>query len=262
MTPQIHQAADLVAAANSVVVLSGAGMSAESGVPTFRDAQSGLWERFKPEHLATEEAFRADPATVWTWYVWRAALVNSVAPNAGHTAIGRWQKYLASRLGSLTVATQNVDDLHERGGAKGILHLHGSLHSYRCVDCDQNAAFDPASTGVTAEQEFQYETLLETVACVHCTSGVLRPGVVWFGEMLPQDAFNAAMSALQNADLVVVVGSSGLVQPAASLPFLGRDAGAQLLEINPVATELSDTADVYLASTAAIALPKILAGLF
>lgn len=262
MTAQLQHAADLVAAARSVVVLSGAGMSAESGVPTFRDAQSGLWERFEPEHLATEEAFRANPAMVWTWYIWRSMLVHSVVPNAGHTFIGQWQQYLASRQGTLTVATQNVDDLHERGGAEDVLHLHGSLHAYRCVDCDRAAAFDPTTTGVTAEQEFQQDTLLSTVACAHCASGILRPGVVWFGEMLPQDAFNATIGALQQADLVVVVGSSGLVQPAASLPFIGREAGAQLLEINPRATDLSETADVYLASTAAVALPKILAQLF
>lgn len=258
MPSSIQRATELVAQARSVIVLSGAGMSAESGVPTFRDAQTGLWQRFDPEQLATEEAFRANPSMVWTWYVWRAMLVRSVAPNAGHQAIGAWQQHLAAQNATLTVATQNVDDLHERGGADNVLHLHGSLHAYRCLECDTPASFDPASTGITDDQRFDHDDLVPTVACDHCQSGMLRPGVVWFVEMLPEDAFSAAVSALQEADLVVVVGSSGLVQPAASLPLVGREAGASVLEINPATTTLSDTADVYLPSTAAVALPEIL----
>lgn len=261
MASDLQQAAEMVKQAHSVVVLSGAGMSAESGVPTFRDAQTGLWQRFNPEQLATEEAFRANPSMVWTWYVWRAMLVKSVDPNPGHTAIGAWQHYLAAHNGSLTVATQNVDDLHERGGSDDVLHLHGSLHAYRCLNCDTPAAFDPATTGVTAQQEFSHDTLVPTVGCTHCDLGVLRPGVVWFGEMLPEDAFSGAVSALQRADLVVVVGSSGLVQPAASLPAIGREAGAAVIEINPSVTALSETADLYIPTTAAVALPDMLAHL-
>lgn len=260
MTSAIQRAASMVQDARSVVVLSGAGMSAESGVPTFRDAQTGLWERFAPEELATEAAFRANPSMVWSWYVWRAMLVHSVKPNEGHRAVGAWQQQLATQDGSLTVATQNVDDLHERGGAQNVLHLHGSLHAYRCLDCGAPASFDPASTGVRADQDFDHDDMVPTVACSHCERGVLRPGVVWFGEILPEDTFGAAVAALQQADLVVVVGSSGLVQPAASLPLIGRDAGARIIEINPAATELSETADVYLPATAAVALPEILSG--
>lgn len=259
MTHAMQHATRLATDAEAVVVLSGAGMSAESGVPTFRDAQTGLWERFSPEELATESAFRANPSMVWTWYVWRAMLVDSVAPNAGHTVIGAWQQYLTSRGGSLTVATQNVDDLHERAATKDVLHLHGSLRSYRCLDCHSSAQFDPATTGVAADQEFNGDDLVPVVSCQYCDHGILRPEVVWFGEMLPQGAFDAAVEALCRADLVIVVGSSGLVQPAASLPFIGREAGAAIVEINPAATGLSDSADVYVAETAAIALPKILA---
>lgn len=257
MTTPFEQAAEYVAGAQDVVVLSGAGMSAESGVPTFRDAQTGLWERFVPEQLATEEAFRANPSLVWTWYVWRWMLVNAVQPNAGHTAVGSWQERLASTGGNLAVATQNVDDLHERGGAHNVLHLHGSLQAFRCLDCHRPAVFDPTTTGITQDQHFTPDTLVDPVPCHHCAAGVLRPGVVWFGEMLPEESFSGAISALQQADLVVVVGSSGLVQPAASLPSIGRDAGAKIIEINPVATELSQQADVYLASTAAVALPQL-----
>lgn len=236
-------------------------MSAESGVPTFRDAQTGLWERFDPEQLATEDAFRTNPSMVWSWYVWRAVLVNSVKPHIGHTYIGAWQQYLMSAHGSLTVATQNVDDLHERGGAQQVLHLHGSLHQYRCLNCSKEAVFDPAHTGIRPNQQFQRDNLLSAIDCQHCKSGILRPGVVWFGESLPETAFHTAIAALQKADLVVVVGSSGLVQPSASLPLLGQDAGAAIIEINPTCTELSKRADVYLRSTAAVAIPELVAGL-
>lgn len=257
----IQQASSFVSSARCVVVLSGAGMSAESGVPTFRDAQTGLWERFAPEQLATERAFRADSALVWTWYMWRWQLVKSVEPNAGHMALGAWQRHLAETGGALSVATQNVDDLHERGGATGVLHLHGSLQAFRCLDCERSSEFDPSTIQLDPAQEFHHDALVPPVACDHCASGVLRPGVVWFGEALPQDAFEAAIKQLQEADLVVVVGSSGLVQPAASLPLIGRDAGAKIIEINPVATELSRTADVHIASTAAVALPTLVSGL-
>ena len=257
MTDPIQQASNLISTARSVVVLSGAGMSAESGVPTFRDAQTGLWEQFAPEQLATARAFRANPALVWTWYMWRWHLVNRVTPNAGHTAIGHWQQRLAKAQGSLTVATQNVDDLHERGDAQDVLHLHGSLDAFRCIDCDHDAAFNPMTIDLDPDQKFDEDNLLSPVGCDYCRSGILRPAVVWFGEALPHMAFETAIEQLQSADLVVVIGSSGLVQPAASLPMIGRDAGAKIIEINPSATELSQTADVYIASTAAVALPSL-----
>lgn len=261
MTRALKQAVNLVAKARDVVVLTGAGASAESGVPTFRDAQTGLWERFRPEHLATEEAFRSNPAMVWTWYLWRARLVNSVKPNAGHQAIGQWQQYLANAGGRLTVATQNVDDLHERGGANDVLHLHGSLHAYRCLDCGQPVDFDPETTGIMADHEFTEETLVFPTPCGYCAAGVLRPGVVWFGEALPEAAFGTAIDALRHADLVVVVGSSGLVHPAATLPVIGQEAGASIIEINPARTTLTDRAEVYVESTGAVALPQLVEAL-
>lgn len=258
--PDKDTAARWATKAQSVVVLTGAGMSAQSGVPTFRDAQTGLWQRFEAEELATEDAFRANPSLVWTWYVWRALLIRSVDANAGHRAIGSWQQYLSTQGGSLTVATQNVDDLHERGGAEEVLHLHGSLHTYRCLDCSTPVAFDPASTGVTAGQSFSLDNVLAPQICPQCKVGMLRPGVVWFGEMLPEHALNATVAALHEADLVVVIGTSGLVQPAASLPIIAQEAGARVIEINPVPTQLSRVADAYIASTAAEALPELLTG--
>lgn len=262
MTQPIRQAIHMVSRARSVVVLSGAGMSAESGVPTFRDAQTGLWQRFSPEQLATEHAFRRDAALVWTWYIWRWHLVQAVEPHAGHRAVGAWQQQLATNSGSLFIATQNVDDLHERGGANGVRHLHGSLHTFRCIDCHHPADFDPWSIPMDPSQDFNRDTLLEPVACEHCVTGILRPDVVWFGETLPQHDFEETIQQLQRADLIVVVGTSGLVQPAASLPNIGRAAGAAIIEINPVVTDLSNTADVYIASTAAVAIPALLNDLF
>lgn len=257
MNEQLSHAKALVRDARSVVVLSGAGLSAASGVPTFRDAQTGLWERFDPAQLATEDAFRKNPSLVWTWYVWRWLLVRAVEPNAGHEAVAQWQRKLTASGGQLTVATQNVDDLHERAGAQGVLHLHGSLDSFRCLDCQTPSDYDPRRTGCTAATTFEASMLLDTVSCEHCETGILRPGVVWFGEMLPESAFAAAVTALQDADLVMVIGSSGLVQPAASLPSIGRDAGAKVIEINPAPSGLM--ADLVVAESAAIALPQLVA---
>lgn len=157
------------------------------------------------------------------------------------------------------MATQNVDNLHERGGAKNVLHLHGSLQQYRCLDCNQEATFDPVSIETLPDQQFHPNTLRSPANCSHCASGILRPGVVWFGESLPEKPFHTTVAALREADLVVVVGSSGLVQPAASLPFLGQDARAAVIEINPSRTELSKRADVYIGSTAEMAIPEMLA---
>lgn len=258
MTDAIHKAAHLVRQARHIVVLSGAGLSADSGIPTFRDAQTGLWERFNPQQLATEEAFRENPALVWTWYLWRAALVRSVAPNAGHQAIGVWQQHVEKSGGTLKVVTQNVDDLHERGGATAVSHLHGSLLTYRCLECAAPAVFDPTSTGVLSDDTFSIETLIHPARCTRCAVGVLRPNVVWFEESLPSDAFDAAVAAVRAADVILVVGTSGLVQPAAALPALGQQAGARVIEVNPMATSISAQVDVFVQHSAAIALPQIL----
>lgn len=239
---------ELAAAARRVTVLSGAGMSAESGVPTFRAAQSGLWERFDPTMLATPQAWEADPELVWAWYAWRINLVRGVEPNAGHRALARWAERTQVRI-----ATQNVDDLHERAGSDVLAHLHGSLTALRCADCER--PFD-GPVEIPAEPVER----LAPAACPAC-GGRVRPGVVWFGEMLPQGAFDAAADAVFDADLVLVVGTSGLVYPAASLPDLARGHGVPVVELNPEDTPVSERVDIVWRDTAARGLPALLAAI-
>lgn len=253
------EAKEKLEAAERLVVLTGAGMSAESGVPTFRDVYTGLWARFDPQQLATEEAFRARPDLVWTWYMWRAQLIRNVEPNAGHVAIGAAQKARGADTDQsqwLYVATQNVDDLHERAGTQVGAHLHGELVGFRCIDCAASAQIEIPAEPIQVEGD-DSASLLPTQHCQHC-SGLIRPGVVWFGEALPEQAFATTVERVQQADAILVVGSSGLVQPAASLPLLGLDTGAVVVEVNPAATELSRVADHHLAATAAVALPRLL----
>lgn len=243
----------LARAARRVAVFSGAGISAESGVPTFREVQTGLWERFSAQDLATPEAFESDPALVHTWYRWRAGLIQQVAPNPGHRALAQWQQALREAGGSLSIATQNVDDLHERAGAEVLAHLHGSITAYRCADCEAPVEL-PGSRydGATAPSEPEDPPL-----CQICEEGLIRPGVVWFGEALPMAAFDAAADAMRAADLILVVGTSGLVQPAASLPLLGMERGAVLIEVNPEPTELSDAMHHRLRGPAGELLPVL-----
>ena len=264
-SPLPAELAEVVRSARRVVVLSGAGISAESGVPTFRDAQTGLWERFSPEQLASEDAWWAHPALVWSWYQWRARMVRTCAPNPGHRAVGQWQRALARTGGSLQVVTQNVDDLHERGGAEVLSHLHGSLFEYRCAECGEPADHDPGAAGERqdgaplAGQEEDLENLLLTPPpdCEHCADGLLRPGIVWFGEMLSTDALDRAYFALDQCDLAVVVGTSAVVQPAASLPFVALGAGAAVVEVNPEVTEFTSAATWHLSGPAGTVLPAL-----
>lgn len=187
-------------------------------------------------------------------------MVRACEPNAGHTAVGQWQRALDDDGGTLQVVTQNVDDLHERGGADVLAHVHGSLFDYRCTDCDAASDYDPGSAAAgEAGQQSDVEQMLLTPppACEHCAAGVLRPGIVWFGEMLPAEALELAMNAAENCDLAVVVGTSGVVQPAASFPYLALGNGAPVIEMNPEYTDFSSDATVHVRGTAAEVLPRI-----
>ena len=245
--------ADLARAAHRVTVLTGAGMSAESGVPTFRDAQTGLWARYDPEHLATPQAWGRDRDLVWAWYAWRAALVRRVTPNAGHRALADW----AQRSGrQLVIATQNVDDLHERAGSQVQAHVHGSLFAFRCERCSA-----PYPTDALALPDPDNPPQRQAPpTCPDCAAPV-RPGVVWFGEALPEAEFAAAARACGDADLVLVVGTSGIVYPFAGLPGLATRHGVPVVEINPVETALTASVDHSWRATAAVALPALLAAL-
>jgi NAD-dependent deacetylase len=228
--------------AQHVAVLTGAGISAESGVPTFRDTQTGLWERFSPEELASPEAFRRDPRLVWEWYAWRRELVSRVAPNAGHHALVELEK----RLPAFTLITQNVDGLHQRAGSGvrfPVIELHGNLQRTKCFEEDQIV-------------EVWEDTGEIPPRCPRC-GGLLRPDVVWFGELLPAKALSAALAAAAACDLFLSVGTSGLVEPAASLPFRALAAHVPVVEINPNPTPLTSQATYVLPGPAGEMLPAL-----
>ena len=244
-----EEVVNAVRGARRVLVLTGAGMSAESGVPTFRDAQTGLWEEFDPAQLASEEAWRADPPFVWAWYAWRMQLVRGVEPNPGHRALAA----LAAHK-EVAISTQNVDDLHERAGSTVAAHVHGSLHALRCADCQ---APYPAEVSLPVEPEER----IDPPTCPEC-EGHVRPGVVWFGEILPTEAVEAteeAIDALGPGDVALVVGTSGIVYPAAGYPAMARAEGATVIEVNPTETEISDMCHHHLRGTAAEVLPALVA---
>jgi NAD-dependent deacetylase len=215
-----------------LLVLTGAGVSQESGIPTFRDALSGLWGRFDPARLATPEAFEADPALVWGWYAWRRAQVLLCEPNPAHRAIAA----LAHRVPRLTLVTQNVDGLHQRAGSPDVLELHGSLNRPYCRDCGHSHALSDAPLAGPLEG-----APLPPPRC-DCCGGPVRPGVVWFGETLSADVWDAAETAANGCDLVLVVGTSALVYPAAELPLTALARGAAVVQINPDRTDLDDLA--------------------
>jgi NAD-dependent deacetylase len=231
-----------------VAVFTGAGISAESGVPTFRDALTGLWERFDAQSLATPQAFHEDPDLVWGWYEWRRHRVGIARPNAGHDAVAA----IETHAPHTTVITQNVDDLHERAGSAGTVHLHGSLFAPRCVVCEKPAAL-PEPTG-----EPDGGRRLPPPACVSC-GGLVRPGVVWFGEALPEAALETACRAAAGCDVLLTIGTSGLVYPAAEIPRLAARSGAAVIQVNPRPTPLDRIAAVNLHGPAARSLPDLVA---
>lgn len=226
-------------AADHVVVLTGAGISAESGVPVFR-GPGGLWRDYRPEQLATPEAFGRQPGLVWEWYLWRRARIAEVAPNAGHAAIARWQQ---ERSG-ISLLTQNVDGLHARAGSRAAVELHGNLWRVRCAaGCGFSDVDDHTARPRTS---------------LRCDCGAwLRPDVVWFGETLDAVAIETAIAAVNEADLIVVVGTSSVVYPVAALPQMARRRGARMVEVNVQDTPLTAAADAVLRGSAGEVLPAI-----
>lgn len=241
------QLCEALRTAQNLVVLTGAGVSAESGLPTFRDKQTGLWERFRPEDLATPQAFEREPALVWGWYEWRRMQVARALPNAAHGAI----KTLGERVPRMTLVTQNVDDLHERAGSQVVHHLHGTLAHPFCSGCRR-----PFQVLPEIPNEPEEGRSVEPPRCEHCGARI-RPGVVWFGEMLPQREWNLAEQAAVECDVFICVGTSALVYPAASLIRNPIARGAITVQINLTDTGLDSDVTFALQGPAGSVLPEL-----
>ena len=235
----LERAAEAIARCSVAAALTGAGISAESGVPTFR-GQQGLWKKFKPEQLATMEAFLASPEIVWEWYNWRRELIGKVQPNPGHYAL----RDLEGLFRQFTLITQNVDNLHRLAGSSHVLELHGNIYRNKCAGCGrlvaQDMAIDPD----------------HIPRCDQC-GGKIRPDVVWFGELLTEAVIDEAFARAEEAEVFLSVGTSAIVQPAASLPLLAKRHGATLIEINPEPTPLSDFADFAFQAKSGELLPEL-----
>ena len=223
--------------AKHVAVLTGAGISAESGVPTFREAQTGLWAHYDPQELATPQAFQRNPKLVWEWYTWRRGLVSQAAPNPGHLALVA----LETILPKFTLITQNVDGLHQRAGSQAVIALHGNIMETKCF-----AQGHPVASWPETDDMPPY--------CPTCNS-LLRPDVVWFGENLPAAEIQTAVQAAESCDIFLAIGTSAIVQPAASLPLIALEHGATAVEINPQTTPLTRWMDFVLTGAAGTVLP-------
>ena len=220
-------------------VLTGAGVSQESGLRTFRDAQTGLWAQYKPEDLASPEAFRRDPKLIWDWYAWRREAVKAVRPNPGHYALVE----IENRIPGFTLITQNVDGLHRMAGSRNVLELHGNIQRVRCAEC------------YTFTETWGDDT--EAVPQCSVCGGLLRPDVVWFGEALPRDQLAAAVEAARSCEVFFSIGTSGVVQPAASLAHAARNRGGLVVEINEEPTPLTPKVDYAFHGKSGEILPEL-----
>ncbi len=235
----IGTAVKILRTAKSVFILTGAGISAESGVPTFRGSD-GLWKNYRAEELATPQAFERNPGLVWEWYHWRQSIILKVKPNPGHYAIAEMENLFPRFL----LLTQNVDDLHRKAGSRKFLEIHGNIFRARCTVCDKKI-------GHTLTPELP-----------HCEcGGLLRPDIVWFGEAIPQDVWSESINFVQQADVVFIVGTSAVVYPAAAIPQIARDYQAKIIEINIEKTPISDFVDLSIIGKSGEILPKIVSEL-
>ena len=233
--------------AKSVVCLTGAGVSAESGISTFRDPESGHWAKFDPEVLASQHGFQQDPGLVWRWYMERLfSSTTQAEPNPGHYSLAKMESELHKRNGSFMLVTQNVDDLHEQAGSQNVCHLHGNISSFFCNSCRRDHILD------AHDKRAEMPPL-----CLLC-GGYIRPGVVWFGEQLPVAEIESAWDASQRCDVMLIVGTSGVVYPAAHLPMVAKQAGAKLIDINPEHGATASMADLFLQGPSGDILPQLL----
>lgn len=236
----IYAAVEHILRSRYLTALTGSGVSAESGIPTFR-GKDGLWNKYRPEELATPEAFSRDPETVWRWYAWRMERVWAANPNPAHYALRDLEMMKLLKC----LITQNVDDLHERAGSLNLIHIHGAIKTVRCVGCGKSFGLNhPPSIPP-----------LPTCEC----GALLRPGVVWFGEPIPEDVLRRSFDEASKSDVMIVAGTSALVYPAAALPSVVKRKGGIIIEINPEETPLTEQADISLRESAGRALSEIIA---
>lgn len=240
-----HRLVEELQTAEHIVVLTGAGVSAESGVPTFREAQTGLWAKYDAQELATPAAFRRNPKLVWDWYQWRRGLIWSASPNEGHYALAQLEQ-LCPRF---SLITQNVDGLHQEAGSVNVIELHGNLWRNRCFA--NGHPVDPGGEILAPDTD-------GPPRCPRCQS-LLRPDVVWFGETLPRSSLDAAYAAAQTCQLFLVIGTSAVVHPASSIPYVAAESGALIVEINPERTPLTPHADFALHRPAGQIVPRLVA---
>lgn len=244
----IPQLAEVIGNSQRLVVLTGAGMSKESGIPTFRDALDGLWAKYDPTQLATPRAFQANPKLVWDWYQYRRELVGKCEPNPGHYALAQ----LEDLLPQVIIVTQNVDGFHQMAGSTDVICLHGDIRKDKCfANCQGNPTYADVA-------QLVWDKASGPPICPHCETAYLRPDVVWFEESLPVDALHRAVDLSQEADVMLVIGTKGAVYPAALLPLYAKEAGATVVEINPQQSDITYLAKHWLPMPSGEALPQIL----
>jgi NAD-dependent deacetylase len=247
---QIEDVAQILNASQRLIVLTGAGISKESGIPTFRDALEGLWANYDPAKLATPRGFKSDPKLVWDWYDYRRGLLGQAQPNPGHVAIAKLQELLPQCI----VITQNIDGLHQAGGSRDVIELHGNIKRNKCF---ANCQGTPTYIDVDS---FEWDREKGPPICPYCGDYV-RPDVVWFEELLPPEALERSLALTKKADVMLVVGTSGVVHPAASLPYRTAQYGGIVIEVNPELTELSLISKWHLEGPSGAILPGVIAAM-
>jgi len=248
-TTDLDRAAALLGGARRIAVLTGAGVSKESGVPTFRDPIDGLWAKYDPQQLASPAGFRRDPDLVWSWYMYRLDLVSAAHPNPGHQAIADLQDLFEG----VTVLIQNVDGLHQEAGSRDVVELHGNIRRFKCfADC-QGSPTPIALESIAYDKE-------SAPACPHCGERV-RPDVVWYGERLSAEAIGRAVDVAARCNVMLVVGTSGVVEPAASLPYMAKANGGRVIEVNVARGGITPITDVFLEGLSGEVLPRLVEAL-
>ena len=240
---RLQRASEMLHEARSVVVLTGSGVSAESGISTFRDKETGLWAKYDPLELAHIDAFRRDPELVTRWYHWRFTCCKDCRPNPAHYALARLQQEIEARGGRFTLVTQNIDGLHQKAGSTDVCELHGTILTWRCTKSGEQFELDAIN--------------FDAFPPLSPAGGILRPNVVWFGEILPEQELERAFTESSQCDLFLSIGTSSVVQPAASLIEIARQSGAKAIEVNLEPTPITDIVDLALFGKAGEVLPTL-----